>query len=243
MRLKPRAAIDALATFLVAAAALFVLWAQIEARWIDPRQNEQIQEIHDSTLKANALRNAKGGGEVVLVEFTDYECPFCARHAQEVEPALNALVTSNQLRYAVFHFPLEQAHRNARQAATAAECAAEQSRFWEMHQILFHDQKNLGPESFTKSAQNIGLDLSSFSHCLGGDVDRQITNDVAEGRRLGVTSTPTFFVGRVGPDGNVALVKRIKGFLPSSALLQVVADVRSARTDQTWLSSLTRIFE
>ena len=162
----------------------------------------------------------------MLVEFADYECPFCARHAQTTAPTIKTnLLDSGDIRHVFFNFPLA-IHPHAQKAGEAAECAANQGRFWEMHERLFSDPKALDLPDLSRRAEIIGLDGTKFSACLeSGETTAKVHADLEEGRRLGVNSTPAFFVGTVQPDGAVKLQKRINGAVPFEEFDSVVKEL------------------
>src|SRR5687768_9487903 len=92
--------------------------------------------------------------KLILVEFTDFECPFCGRHASTVYRELQRrYVDTGELQYVFRHLPLEQIHPSARRAAEAAECAGDQGKFWELHDRFFEHQKSLGPEDLVTHAR------------------------------------------------------------------------------------------
>jgi protein-disulfide isomerase len=113
-----------------------------------------------------------------------------------------------------FAFPLERIHPQARQASEAAECAARQGRFWQMHEQLFASANALAADDLVNRAESIGLDLEQFKRCLAGAAAAKIAGDVAVARRLDVSSTPTFFVGLIEADGSIRLQKRLNGAVP-----------------------------
>lgn len=139
---------------------------------------------------------------VTIVEFTDYQCPFCQRHSQETMPQiLEQLIASGRVRYILKDFPLDSIHPDARQAAVAARCAGEQDLYWEMHDALFNNQQQWASQGagagtiFTNLAVSLGADSSSFSQCLNsGRHDNIIEDNLQEGARLGVRGTPAFFI-------------------------------------------------
>jgi protein-disulfide isomerase len=221
---------DVLFTVLVTIAAAFLVWTQIEARWLQPpsrpTNRPRPQEVKGLSIEAAKIRHSKGSGPIVLVEFTDYECPFCGRHARTTAPAIDTkLVTPGAIRHVVFNFPLERIHPNARKASEAAECAARQGRYWEMHERLFTDPAALTLDALKQAGESLGLDGTRFAQCLAGEAGDQITLDVAEGQRLGVNSTPTFFLGRLQPDGSVQLARRIEGALPFEDFKEALAAI------------------
>ncbi len=131
---------------------------------------------------------------VTVVEFTDYECPFCARHFRETyRPLLSKY--EGRLNYVTRNFPIPQLHPLAQKAAEAAECAHEQGRFWEYHDLLFERSPLLGPDSLRAYAGTTGLDTAEFEECLtSGRMAGIVAQDVQDGFAYGVTGTPTFFV-------------------------------------------------
>jgi Na+:H+ antiporter, NhaA family len=131
---------------------------------------------------------------LTLVEFSDFECPFCAR-ATSLGPALRRRF-GDDLRYVVRNLPLTDVHPRAELAAEAAEAAAAQGRYWEMHDRLFAHQDALEPDDLVAHAEAIGLDVERFSRELAEGVHApRVRDDVASAEASGVTGTPTFFIG------------------------------------------------
>ncbi len=137
---------------------------------------------------------------VTLVEYGDYECPFCgAAHPifKQVQQ-----VMGDDLRFAYRHFPLSQIHPHAYQAAEAAEAAGAQGRFWEMHDLLFANQDRLGLRDLIGYAGALDLDLERFVTDLRGHAYAgRLREDFLSGVRSGVNGTPTFFVNGMRHDG------------------------------------------
>ena len=160
---------------------------------------------------------------LVMVEYTDYECPFCRQfHVDSFEQIKRNYVDTGKLRYVSRDFPLEF-HRNALPAAAAARCAAEQGKFWELRHTLIVNASKLGPEQVVGYAKEEKLDLARFESCLkSGRHQAAIDADMAEGRNAGVSGTPSFVIGRV-TNGRLEGV-RIVGALPYMAF--------AARLDQ-----------
>ncbi|HYO37591.1 MAG TPA: Na+/H+ antiporter NhaA, partial [Geodermatophilus sp.] len=131
---------------------------------------------------------------LTLVEYGDFECPFCGRATGAVEELRERF--GDRLRYVFRHVPLTDVHPRAQLAAEAAEAAAAQGRFWEMHDRLFADQDRLTPDALLERAAAIGLDVSRFARDLGsGRYARRVQEDVDSAEASGVAGTPTFFVG------------------------------------------------
>jgi protein-disulfide isomerase/uncharacterized membrane protein len=143
-----------------------------------------------------------GAASVVMIEFSDFECGHCARAFRNLKTVLPRF--GNDVSLVFHHFPLDsscnpnvtgKAHRFACLAAMASECAAEQGKFWEYHDLLFANQSSLDRDNLLRYADQLSIDRSKFLACLESDRPRRrIEQDVSEGKRLGVASTPTFFL-------------------------------------------------
>jgi protein-disulfide isomerase len=139
---------------------------------------------------------------ITIVEYTDYQCPYCARHAAETLPTMLAeMIDTGRVRYVIKDFPLDSIHPEARAAATAARCAGEQDAYWGMHDALFARQAEWSGQSATLNdlfgdmAADLGLDSDAFAACLAdGRFDAAIQANQDEGFALGVNGTPAFFI-------------------------------------------------
>lgn len=131
---------------------------------------------------------------VTIVEFTDYQCPFCARHSQNTKGQLMAAY-EGKVRYVVRHFPLTSIHPLAHRAAEAAECALDQGKFWEYSELLYSRAPAFADDQLKGYAAELGLDGGRFIRCLeSGEKTQVVERDVREGSGYGVQSTPTFFI-------------------------------------------------
>ena len=140
---------------------------------------------------------------VTLVEYGDFECPYCGMAHPIVQAAQREL--GSQLRFVFRHFPLAEAHPHARLAAQAAEAAAAQGRFWEMHDMLFEHQDALDVEDLVGYAKSLGLDTAQFARDIeAGTYAKKVRDDFRSGVRSGVNGTPTFFVNGTRYDGSWA---------------------------------------
>jgi protein-disulfide isomerase len=138
---------------------------------------------------------------VTLVEYGDYECPYCGRAHQVVKQLL--LQLGHQVRFVYRHFPLASAHPHAQQAAEAAEAAGVQRAFWEMHDMLFENQDALDDADLMQYAAAIDLDVSQFYAQLVTHVHaHRVREDVLTGAHSGVNGTPTFFINGMRHDGS-----------------------------------------
>ncbi len=152
---------------------------------------------HEIAVTADDPAIGSASAPVTLVEFSDFQCPFC----QRVAPTLKQVKDTygDKVRVVWKDFPLTQIHPQAFKAGEAAHCAADQGKFWEYHDRLFANQQALQPNDLKKYAADLGLDAAAFGTCLDTSKHGERVRDgVAEGSRLGVNSTPTIYInGRV----------------------------------------------
>jgi protein-disulfide isomerase len=150
---------------------------------------------------------------LTLIEFTDYQCPFCRKYAKQTLPDLEKeYIATGKIKYVVRDFPLQSLHRDAFQAAVAADCAGEQGQYWEMHDRLLSSSSSAYGD-WGQHAKAIGLDESQFQNCLKSDQPGQgVRKDLAEGRKVGVRGTPTFFLGVSDKNNqNIKVLKVMRG--------------------------------
>ena len=132
------------------------------------------------------------GAPVTIIEFSDFECPYCKRTVPILKELLERYPGKLKLVYRDFPGPN---HQQALPAAEAAQCAAEQNRFWDYHDALFTRQAQAGRWNFSALAQDLGLHASLFEACMKGNRYREeVLQDLQDGLKLGITSTPTFFI-------------------------------------------------
>jgi protein-disulfide isomerase len=140
---------------------------------------------------------------VTLVEFGDYDCPFCGRAHPVVKDALRRM--SSEIRFAFRHFPIARAHPHALPAALAAEAAGAQGQFWPMHDTLFENQNALEDDDLVGYAGDLGLDVDRFiADIESGTHLQKVRSDFRSGIRSGVNGTPTFLVDGQRFDGSWA---------------------------------------
>jgi protein-disulfide isomerase len=154
---------------------------------------------------------------VAIIEFSDYECPFCGRHALSTLPELaKEYIDTGRIRYVFRNLPLESIHPNAMRAAVAAECAGEQGKYWQLHDRMFANQRALDATSLVNYGKAEGLDVTRFQQCLASERhNARIRADQAESDRVGATSTPSFFVAVLTPgDSKARAVRMIRGAHP-----------------------------
>lgn len=146
----------------------------------------------------DALGPARGpeNAPVVIISFSDYQCPFCKR----AEPTIDAVLAKypTQVRQVYRHLPLDAIHPQARPAAIAAVCAENQGKFWEYHALLFQNQEALGDADLRKHATAAGLDTTKFEACLSSpEAAQRVQADADAARTVGITGTPAFFINGI----------------------------------------------
>src|SRR5450432_3634681 len=140
----------------------------------------------------------KENAPLVLVEYTDYQCPFCQRyHNDSFAQIKTNFIDTGKLRYISRDFPFSW-NDSARRSATAARCAAEQGKFWELRHTMIVNAAALQPDKLGGYAQAASMDVPKFQACVDSDKYRAaIDKDIAEGSAAGVNGTPSFVIGRI----------------------------------------------
>ncbi len=173
------------------------------------------------------IRLAPGGYSIgrsdaplTLVEYTDYQCPFCRQfHISAFEEIRKNYIDTGKLRYVTRDFPLDM-HENAPRAAISARCADEQGKFWEMRHVMIVNANQLQKRDLIAYATDLKLDIDRFANCLdSGKYQTAVLGDLAEGRSAGVSGTPSFVLG---PSDN----ESIDGVLIVGALPYAVFDAK-----------------
>ncbi|MEM7355320.1 MAG: thioredoxin domain-containing protein [Acidobacteriota bacterium] len=170
-----------------------LLYEELMASLEAAAEVEVLTEPFRVEVAADGPKKGPDSAPVTIVEFSDFECPFCGR----VNPALAKVheTYGDKVQIVFRQFPLD-IHRNARKAGEASLCADEQGLFWEMHDAMFGDQKNLTVDGLKSIAGGIAdLESQTFNECLdSGRHAATVEKDLAEGSKAGVASTPTFFI-------------------------------------------------
>jgi protein-disulfide isomerase len=162
---------------------------------------------------------------VSVLEYGDFECPHCKQAAGTVKLMLARF--EKQVSFAFRHFPLEEVHPHARRAAEAAECAAGQGKFWEMHDLLFENQLHLELPQLHEYARRIGLDMARFTAEMDDEIYLQrIREHQHGGVASGVRATPTFFVNKRITDVSYGLHSLIDVVQAEIAAVSSVANRR-----------------
>mgnify|MGYP000632418575 CR=1 FL=1 len=164
-----------------------------------PPTNDTPAEVDDDPMIGDE------DATITLIEFTDYQCPFCSRHFQQTYGQIKKdYIDTGKVKYVSRDFPLGF-HPHAQKASEASECADDQGKFWEMHDELFNKQGewSQSPDAvaaFKKMATDLGLNAGTFNTCLdSGKYKAEVEKDLADGQASGIDGTPGFWI--IGPDG------------------------------------------
>jgi protein-disulfide isomerase len=210
-------AVDSIAAVAMVFASLAIVWASLVRPSRPSQRTAQAVEIDMPSAPVSVDGSPSLGSAtapVVMIEFSDFQCPFCGTFSREVLPTLNReYVEPGKLRMVFKHLPLQQKHPQALEAAEAAVCAQNQGKFWQMHDLLFQPGSPLDAEGLTAKAVKLGLDVAEFSTCLSGNVAR-VAEDAVLAVQLGFKGTPSFLVGSSGADGRVRVRSAVYGVRP-----------------------------
>jgi protein-disulfide isomerase len=160
---------------------------------------------------AGAPSRGMANAAVTIVEFSDFECPFC----KQAHPILIQVLEKYRGKVNLVYrdFPLDMIHPQARRAAEAARCAHEQRKFWDYHDVLFTQAPRLAPDDLKRYAREVSLDADKFDACLSSGMHKAgVQRDIDEGTRLGVTGTPAFYING----------RPLQGYQPLQAFARVI---------------------
>jgi len=166
-----------------------------------PSQRPEVPKTASIKIDKEPTMLGAADAPVTVVEITDYQCPFCKRFVQTTFPTLKRdYIDTGKLRWIVRDMPLSF-HQNANKAAEAAHCAGDQGKYWEMRDILFRNNSNLGAEKLPDYAREVGLDVDAFDACLSSNRHQaRIDKSSQDAAQIGVTGTPSFVIGTSGGD-------------------------------------------
>ncbi|WP_317987917.1 DsbA family protein [Hyalangium gracile] len=175
-----------------------------QALFTDLKSKADVQiSLPEKRVQVAATGPSKGpeNAPVTIVEFSDFQCPFCSRAKNTVDEVVKSY--GDQVRLVFRHFPLSF-HKEAPKAAEASACAADQNKFWEYHDKLFANQQALTVDDLKKHAADLGLDTARFNECLdSGKKAELVKKDMADGEKVGVSGTPAFFINGIVLSGAV----------------------------------------
>jgi protein-disulfide isomerase len=158
-----------------------------------------LEPVREKVADAGFPSQGPSNAPIVMIEFSDFQCPFCQRAEPTVEQVLKTY--GDKIRFVYRHFPLPN-HPNARPAAEAAACAEEQGKFWQYHKELFANSSKLSTDDLKSHAARAGLDPKRFGDCFdGGKLKARVDADIEEAEAAGVSGTPAFFINGRPLDG------------------------------------------
>jgi len=161
----------------------FVLAANAEVLLQQPRVD----------IAADGPSKGPADAAVTIIEFSDFQCPYCSRALPALEEVMN--LYPNDVRIVYRHLPLDNIHPRARVAAEASLCADDQGKFWEYHDVLFANNRALEDEDLRGNAETVGLDIDAFTQCMTEERHAvKVEADLEAGRAVGLSGTPAFFV-------------------------------------------------
>jgi protein-disulfide isomerase len=222
-----RAFLDTFATLAMLTCSLLIIWTIVRPAAFGAK-NGKMPPVTDVSLNkpmklAGVPTQGNPRSKVTVIEFSDFQCPFCGKFTRESFPVLSQnYIKTGKVRWAFRHLPLEGLHPFAVGAAKAAACAGEQDRFWEFHDLVFVSQNRLGVDDLLKHARTLGLDGDRFHSCIEDGGSKAVARDLADAAALNASSTPVFFVGRTLTDGTVKLSRRIAGAAPASQFASLI---------------------
>ncbi len=164
--------------------------------------------------------------KIGIIEYSDYQCPFCSRFYSQTLPKLKkTYIDTGKVVFIYRDFPLGF-HKEAKSAAITANCAGKQDTYWQMHDRLFKNMRDLGDDLYQKLASELTLDKKKFAKCMQQPEQLDAINkQIAYAQTLGVSGTPTFFIGRID-NGKLVSAKRVTGAQPFSVFSQAINSIR-----------------
>lgn len=183
--------------------------ASVEISIPPPEQDQVKFELAGRPMKG------KPDAKITIVEFSDFECPYCSKAVPGVEAILAAY--PDDVKVYFLHFPLSF-HKKAMPAAIAAHCANSQGKFWEFHDKVFENQSQLSREDLAKHATAVGIDAAKFSTCMDDPKSKALVeSDMKQAEEAGVQGTPSFFIDGVFYPNGVPTVDAVKAFIDKAS--------------------------
>jgi protein-disulfide isomerase len=173
-----------------------------------------LAESVDLVVASKGQTMGSGHAKLAIIEFSDFQCPYCARFAKDTLPQIKREFIEPGVAEFIYRNNPLTIHPFAKKASAAAECAGQQRHYWEMHDALFSQQRDLSDGALLARAGALHLDISSFTSCLNEGAAARISEDQADAAQFGLQSTPIFLIGRIQPDGSIKVKQRINGAAP-----------------------------
>ncbi len=174
---------------------------------------------------ANAPTRGRADAKVTMIEFSDFQCPFCGRHVRETMPQIDReYIQTGKVRYVFRDFPIDSLHPQAPKAHEAVNCAGDQGKYWEMWERLFANPRQLSPAELVEHGRAVGADPIRLKQCLDtGRHAAAVNASVQEAVGLGATGTPIIFFGLTEPGSNtVKAVRVLRGAYPYDRFKQTI---------------------
>lgn len=181
-----------------------------------------IPSVQDINLDQDDPVLGKQNAKIAIVEFSDYQCPFCKRYHTQTFPKLKAqYIDTGKIQYIFKDYPLPF-HDQAKGAARAANCIGKGANYWKMNDELFANQASLGSELYKSLAVKLKVNAKNFEACLKSDNSmKEIEKDIAYAGIIGISGTPSFFIGRL-QEGKIVAAKMISGAQPFSSFAEAI---------------------
>jgi protein-disulfide isomerase len=220
-----RAVLDGVASFALITASFAVVWTT----WgrVPSGAKPQTERLPTEAVPlVGAAMLGTEGAPIAMLAFSDFQCPYCRRFALETLPVVRQkYVDRGILRIAYRHFPLQAVHSLAFRAAEAAECAAEQGRFWPLFEMFFRADPTINDTILKTATVAVRADAKGFEQCMAGPASERVQRDISYGAALSVTGTPTFFVGTIDGDGALRVTHRVTGAQTLATFDAIMADL------------------
>jgi protein-disulfide isomerase len=174
---------------------------------------------------ANAPTRGRADAKVTMIEFSDFQCPFCGRHVRETMPQIDRdYIQTGKVRYVFRDFPIDSLHPQAPKAHEAVNCAGDQGKYWEMWERLFNNPRQLAPADLVEHGKAVGADPVRLKECLDtGRHAAAVNASVQDAIKLGATGTPIIFFGVTEPGSDsVKAVRVIRGAFPYDRFKQTI---------------------
>jgi protein-disulfide isomerase len=218
---------DILASVATSVAAVTVITA-VGINWLRAAPSKEPAapvNVYGQELALSDHASGLKTADVAVVEFSDFQCPFCGRFARDIHPdVVRTLVETGSVVYDFRSFPLESLHGLAFGASKAAECAGQQGQFWTMYDRLFATPQQLAEQDLVAHAAGLSLEAPRFRSCLERAGPR-VQADASEGQRLGVTATPTFMIGVNQRNNRIKILYRLTGLQTLAQITHAVESV------------------
>ena len=221
---KVRAFVDLSASVAMLAAASLIIWSYFHR----PEAARKELAIPSAPISLDGA-STQGSflAPVAILEFADFQCPACRVFAEQTHHQLvKEFVETGKVLFAFRHLPLTTIHPQAMGAAIAAQCAEGQRSFWKLYDWFFRNPTRLGSADISSIASGLGMDVAKLEACMSDAATvTKIKQDVAEADRYGVFATPSFFVGKLQPDGALKVVAASAGAVDIEHLKRTIDQV------------------